>query len=80
MIHSLKDKSQKELVEICTLQVEEYQKLTERNVVLEENIKAWLLRYDQLQARETLMEQEVEKRVAANTQQWLISSINAHQY
>mgnify|MGYP000379408688 CR=1 FL=1 len=39
MIHSLKDKSQKELVEICTLQVEEYQKLTRRIAELEEQVE-----------------------------------------
>lgn len=35
MIHSLEDKTQKEVVEICKIQIEEYQILTKRIAELE---------------------------------------------
>ena len=38
MIYSLEDKTQKELVEICKIQIEEYQILTKRIVELEKRL------------------------------------------
>ena len=38
MIHSLEDKNKKELVEICKIQVEEYQLLEKKIAELEEDL------------------------------------------
>jgi hypothetical protein len=38
VIHSLEDKTKKELVEICKIQIEEYQILTKRIAELKEDL------------------------------------------
>tara|TARA_R110000796_G_scaffold185329_1_gene301882 strand:+ start:51 stop:218 length:168 start_codon:yes stop_codon:yes gene_type:complete len=42
MIHSLEDKNKKELVEICKIQIEEYQLLEKEVAELKGCLEAWV--------------------------------------
>ena len=57
MIHSLEDKTKKELVEICILQIEEYQILTKRIAELEYRVAELVIRRD-------VQKQDFDERIA----------------